>query len=364
MTQVYLYTLLSLALLAQPIPYDPEHPDLVTFAYDGFAPGINRSIADGDAAKKILQRFGQPRWSYSGKSLDWREPRVINEIHRWQYDGLEIIAVRDDKSKDQRIEIEKITLTSPKYKLKFGLAIGAPKEAFIRRLGPPWKEEPDSIGYWATYYAREEGDHAVSRAGLGIQFDQQHRAKKITWAYGAEFSLMLLMTPILYDPERPELVAFGFDGFDPGINRLLGGENTTERIFQRFGQPRRVESRQEPDRREPGGISEIKTWHYDGLEIITSGWVGYPEQWLKKITLTSPKYKLKFGLAIGAPKEAFIRRLGPPQPSKKKVSDSIGYSAYIYKSEEGAVFVSHSVVNIWFDKEDRAKKITWTYGGH
>ena len=98
---------------------------------------------------------------------------------------------------------------------------------------------------------------------------------------------------------------------------------------------------------------EVYTWQWEGLEIITTRpilYEGYdkPRHYMKNITLTSPKYTLKFGLAIGAARAAFIKKLDRPS--------SEGPKAMSYWNEPYG-----PVVNIWFDEQDRAKKITWQY---
>ncbi len=172
---------------------------------------------------------------------------------------------------------------------------------------------------------------------------------------------VLLAADVTYDSERPDLVAFAFDGFDPGINRLIGEGDATEKILQRFGQPRTVKTRTEPDGREPGVVREVETWRYDGLEIIMFGDVDRPERWLKQITLTSPSYELKLGLSIGSAKEAFIERLGPPNPWRSK-PNVFEYPTGYYGAE-GSVAVGSSLsVYIYFDKRNQAEKIVWRYG--
>ena len=115
---------------------------------------------------------------------------------------------------------------------------------------------------------------------------------------------------------NPDLPAFSFDGFDPGINRSISGRDTKEKLLQRFGPPRALELKKEPHRRDPTiDHVEVYTWQWDGLEIITYRPVLYPgykseSQWIKQITLVSPDYKLKFKLSIGAPKRAFVVKLG------------------------------------------------------
>ena len=163
---------------------------------------------------------------------------------------------------------------------------------------------------------------------------------------------------------RSNLVGFGFDGFDPGINRSISARDTKEKLVQRFGEPRTLEMREEPDKRDPTVLHiEVYTWQWEGLEIITARpilYKGYdkPYQWITKITLNSPNYRLKFRLSIGTHRKEFIEKLGEPSNQGPK---AIAYSMDYYKQERGVTVASHPVVNIWFDGNDRAEKIVWTY---
>lgn len=151
-----------------------------------------------------------------------------------------------------------------------------------------------------------------------------------------------------------EAIAFGLDGFEPGITRPIGELDAKKKLLRRFGQPSRQDMRKEPHKRDPTVRHvEVYTWQWKGLEIITRRSIGYedygkPIQYIESITLTSPKYILKFGLAIGAARAAFIEKLGRPS--------SEGPKAMSYWNEP-----YDPVVNIWFDEQDRVKKITWQY---
>ncbi len=161
-----------------------------------------------------------------------------------------------------------------------------------------------------------------------------------------------------------DLIRFGWDGFEPGIDRAIGSSNTKEKLLQRFGKPSKLDIREEPHKRDPTILHvEVYTWHWEGLEITTTRpilYEGYddPVQFVKRITLTSLKYPLKFGLAIGAPRAAFIEKLGRPSSEGPK---AMGYQTEFYAGEGGATFLHRPVVNIWFDEQDHAKKITWQY---
>lgn len=189
--QIYLYGVFSLVLLAQSVPYEPNtRPNLIAFGFDGFDPGINRSIDASDTREKLLQRFGEPRKLEMRKEPDKRDPTVLHvEVCTWQWEGLEIITARpilhpgyDEPNR----WIKQITLIGPRYKLKFGLSIGSPREAFIEKLGRPWREGPEIIRYWADYYASEGGASFVSRPVFYIEFDGQNRANRITWTFKAD----------------------------------------------------------------------------------------------------------------------------------------------------------------------------------
>ncbi len=164
-----------------------------------------------------------------------------------------------------------------------------------------------------------------------------------------------------HDAKGGELAVFGFDAFDPEIGRRIGNGNAIEKIYHRFGQPRRVEVKTKRDERDSDIINEVKTWHWDGLEIVTWGAIRQLGRWVKRITLTGQKYKLKFGLSIGSPRETFIEKLGPPHRVIKDDPARLVYGSDYVTGEDGVAFGSHSWIYIDFDKQDRAEKIIWEY---
>jgi hypothetical protein len=156
------------------------------------------------------------------------------------------------------------------------------------------------------------------------------------------------------EPERPALSVFGFDGFEPGIGTRIAPRHAKETVLQRFGKPNptdRVLSTIESDR---FGLVQTTYWYYDGLEIwITQQPPGSSGSWLRKIILTSPAYKLKFGLSIGAKRSQFLATLSPPDRAGGKSFGSLDY--FVSRGLSGAR------VQILFDQEDRAEKIVWEY---
>ncbi|GMQ89807.1 MAG: hypothetical protein BMS9Abin10_0141 [Gammaproteobacteria bacterium] len=166
------------------------------------------------------------------------------------------------------------------------------------------------------------------------------------------FLSLLIAGGATYDPDPADLITFAFDGFDPGIPVTDG--DAAKKLVERFGLPLNVDKRSGPDSREPGVITEVETWYYDGLEISIWGDYGSAKRWIGGITLTSPKYKLKFGLAIGSPKKAFVERLGPPNPynSNAERFSYVGTDLDVYD------------LDIYFDKASRATKIVWKASIH
>jgi hypothetical protein len=170
--------------------------------------------------------------------------------------------------------------------------------------------------------------------------------------------LALVGTTNAYDPQRPALVVFAFEGLDSDLDPRSTKDDVEERLLQRFGQPNRVQAATGGDR---FGPIQTKFWHYEGLQIQTGQYVGESRTWIRKITLTGAAYKLKFGLSIGAKKDQFLEKLGPPDPSVKPTSHSLTYFSDYYWSEGGVAFASHAEVQIFFDQQGRGEKITWRY---
>lgn len=165
------------------------------------------------------------------------------------------------------------------------------------------------------------------------------------------------------EPQRPELVAFAFDGFEPGIGQHSTTGDAKERLLERFGKPPPTDRVQSTIQGEPGdvGLFYTKYWYYDGLEIRLAQRVEAPRTWIRKIILTSAAYKLKFGLSIGTEKSRFLETLGPPDPGVKLTASVLVYGSTAYLGEESFVYGSHASIHILFDQQDRAEKIVWDY---
>jgi hypothetical protein len=166
------------------------------------------------------------------------------------------------------------------------------------------------------------------------------------------------------EPERPELMAFAHDGFTPGMH--IGNGDAKEKVLRRFGKPNPTDRVQSTIQGEPRtvGLFYTKYWYYDGLEIRLGQPVGATNTWVRQIILTSPDYRLKFGLSIGAKRSQFLAVLGAPyQPSwrVKPTGDSLIYSSEYEGSEDGVAIATRSRVHIFFDDEYRAEKIVWEY---
>jgi hypothetical protein len=185
MIQISLTLSLFLSLvLAAGVTLEPHRRDLITFASDGFDPGIALLISEGDGTEKVRKRFGQPRRVDTYTEPDGREPGVIREVETWHYEGLEIV-MRGDVGRPRRW-VKQITLTGRQYKLKFGLNIGSTRKSFLERFGPPnpYHSKPRMFGYVPAFYGQEGSIAVGASLHLSIYFDEQDRAEKIIWAYG------------------------------------------------------------------------------------------------------------------------------------------------------------------------------------
>lgn len=163
-----------------------------------------------------------------------------------------------------------------------------------------------------------------------------------------------------------KIQSFADNGFEPKIEglRVEGGISKND-IIRRFGKPLYYTSIHALDK-DPSVINEILTWEYNGLTIILNGpkdssdLSSEPDHyWITKIILTSPDYSLKYGLKVDQTKQAFLKELGKPD---KKIDEIFIYSVTNYATIGGVDFVGYIQVSIEFDKEDKARKISWEYG--
>ena len=148
--------------------------EVAAFVNIGFEPGIPGLLGNcGVSQDSILTRFGQP--VKTSKKQKTREPAgVALEYLSFEYSGLIIELAR--RLDSQETWITSIELSNPTYLLKYGLRVGQAKSAFTKVLGAPYYE--DVANQFISYEARAKG---YPPNQVTIRFDQDDRAKEITW---------------------------------------------------------------------------------------------------------------------------------------------------------------------------------------
>lgn len=167
------------------LSYEATKPlsKLDEFALNGFDPAIPGYYELGQADKNILKKFGRPNNTTSEIKPDKREPGLQNKYETWNYDGLVVELLTDLGDEKYRITwINKIILTSNKYRLKYGLNIGCKKKDFYKQFGNPDKVSSNSITYEVGIFSIHDDVQFYSNIDVIIEFDGEI-SKSITWNY-------------------------------------------------------------------------------------------------------------------------------------------------------------------------------------
>lgn len=167
---------------------------LVPFAFDGFDPGIQRSISTGDAKERLLERFG-PALRINEKIIPGVQPELNEKIETWYYDGLEV-DITSLVDSDYH-SIKRILLTKGEFKLKGGISIGSTRNEVISLLGNPDRKISytlmDPLHYNIDYHniernSSEQKASVYSHIQINVELDADSRVEKILWSYSQEYS--------------------------------------------------------------------------------------------------------------------------------------------------------------------------------
>lgn len=88
----------------------------------------------GRSRAEITASLGPPRAAAVRTIRNQHDPARIDELHDLTYDGLRVLLYR--VTAEDREFITDLSLTSAKYRVKWGLGVGSAKEAVRRVLGP------------------------------------------------------------------------------------------------------------------------------------------------------------------------------------------------------------------------------------
>lgn len=163
------------------------------------------------------------------------------------------------------------------------------------------------------------------------------------------------------------LQAFLLDPFEEPLGYSLLRRNAMESVRSRFGEPTDIRVSTEVDRyaREPRDI-RVSTLEFDGLEFTVRDRPGEKGSWLTRIVFSGRNYSLKYGVGIGASREAVIAALKPKSFSSKPARLRVFGNTWEkgYRQDEGRdVQVSVDVtLDLEFDENDNVMRIVWQSG--
>ena len=138
-----------------------------------------------------------------------------------------------------------------------------------------------------------------------------------------------------------ELIA---DGFAVPLGR------TRAELAASLGPPRSAAVRRVQNRHEPGRTDEVHELEYDGLRIVLYRASATGRELLMEMSLTSGRYRLKWGLGVGSTRDAVRRVLGPGVRAEGGETDTDRYE----DSERG------SRVDVSF-RDARVRRIDWVF---
>lgn len=162
-----------------------------------------------------------------------------------------------------------------------------------------------------------------------------------------------------------EIREFAFDGFEPGTQLF---DQDLNYVRDRFGEPKEIVVHEDKAYWNIDVQIIPKEWRYEGFKVLsrnTRDPIGEGPKWtlgpvkvgtrVIGIELTSPKYKLKYGLRIGSTKEDVIRLFGYPGQVYREYPES---KTFPYNGVPNQRHYEMNVV-FEFDSKDRIRSIRW-----
>lgn len=145
-------------------PFQARVDELIA---DGFAVPLGRTRAE------LAASLGPPRSATVRRVQNRHEPGRTDEVHELEYDGLRIVLYR--VSATGRELIMEVSLTSERYRLKWGLGVGSTRDAVRRVLGPGVRAERGEIDT-----DRYEDSERASRVDFSFR---DARVRRIDWVF-------------------------------------------------------------------------------------------------------------------------------------------------------------------------------------
>ena len=175
-------------LAGEDITGHAEQLTLFAFSvFDGFQLTHRADGAVEEAA--ILQHLGHPSDIKEWQESDKWEPGLVNKYKNYLYKGLEITTVTPQAGEHPNAWLERIVVTSPRYRLRSGLRVGEPLAAFIYVLGEPeipLYRDRDEVKYYAETIQTLDGVAFAGHATITLMIDKNGKVKAISWWYWAD----------------------------------------------------------------------------------------------------------------------------------------------------------------------------------
>jgi hypothetical protein len=139
-------------------------------------------------------------------------------------------------------------------------------------------------------------------------------------------------------------------------------------ITASLGPPRAATVRKLRNQHDPAQMDELHELTYDGLRVLLYRVTAEDREFITDLSLTSAKYRVKWGLGVGNTKEAVRRVLGggftalaapdsriAPHEARRRCDERDGVCTYRYDGFEQKSHVSFSF------RSGRVSRIDWTF---
>ena len=145
------------------------------------------------SANALFKRFGKPK--ITSEALErHRDPNpgapAMIEALTWDFSGMvmDVTAYPPSVNHDpKKISINRIEITSSRYKLQNRLEVGQPISKFISQLGNPNSRDKSSMSYLVEDH-KETGPsvYEVTAYQIEMALDEDDIVRRITWTWGME----------------------------------------------------------------------------------------------------------------------------------------------------------------------------------
>lgn len=139
----------------------------------------------------LTNYFGTPKEVKEWEEPDSRDPSLTVRKTQWLFHGVRILldTPLPSSRKNPTIWLNRVEISTPRYKLCQGLKVGQPLSAFIKLLGEP--ELPldlhaGKVIYEAQNFQPVGGIAFAGQATITLNVDKEMNISSISWQYWAD----------------------------------------------------------------------------------------------------------------------------------------------------------------------------------